>query len=74
MLGEMVENGCEPNVHTYTMPMTILCDVGRFQDVYDLVDKMSKRGCLPNIYNYTALISGLCKEACWKRQSFYCCL
>ena len=71
MLGEMVENGCESNVHTYTMPITVLCDARKFQEVFDLVDKMAERGCQPKFYNYTTLISGLCKEACWKRQVNY---
>ncbi|KAG6433693.1 hypothetical protein SASPL_105308 [Salvia splendens] len=59
-LHEMLENGFEPNVATFTTVIYSFCESGRLKDAYEVFDEMSKIGCEPTVNTYNCLLKGLC--------------
>ena len=57
----MIQNGCAPNVVTYTALIHVYLKAKKVSDADQLFEMMLIEGCNPNVVTYTALIDGHCK-------------
>uniref|UniRef100_A0A1D1YJV0 Pentatricopeptide repeat-containing protein At3g14580, mitochondrial n=1 Tax=Anthurium amnicola TaxID=1678845 RepID=A0A1D1YJV0_9ARAE len=62
VLHEIHNQGCKPNVKTYSTLMHSLCKNDRVEDAFDLYEKMEADGCYPDTVTFNILISGLCRQ------------
>ncbi|XP_078150740.1 uncharacterized protein LOC144546074 [Carex rostrata] len=62
VLNLMSDQGCEPNVVTYSTLITGLCKAGRIEDALNLFDDMLQRGCFPNAHTYAPILRAFCSE------------
>lgn len=58
----MFDQGCEPNVVTYSTLIAGLCKAGRIDDALNLFDQMLQRGCAPNEHTYAPILRACCSE------------
>ncbi|XP_052878149.1 pentatricopeptide repeat-containing protein At1g09900-like [Gossypium arboreum] len=56
----MQNNGCKPNVITYTIIVKFLFDNGKFEEAMDFVSKMEREGCNPDLFTYNVILRELC--------------
>ncbi|KAJ6822323.1 putative LRR receptor-like serine/threonine-protein kinase [Iris pallida] len=56
------EGGCEPQLNTYTMMVSMLCNGERVDLALKVWKEMSTKGVLPCMHMFSALINGLCFE------------
>lgn len=56
------EIGCEPNLNTYTMMISMFCAEGRVDMAMNVWKQMNEKGVLPCMHMFSALINGLCDE------------
>nr|UPT49885.1 pentatricopeptide repeat protein AaPPR1139 [Agave angustifolia]UPT49886.1 pentatricopeptide repeat protein AaPPR1140 [Agave angustifolia] len=56
------EGGCEPQLNTYTMMVSMLCSEERIDLALKVWKEMTDKGVLPCMHMFSALINGLCFE------------
>ncbi|CAL9110152.1 unnamed protein product [Musa acuminata var. zebrina] len=54
--------GCEPQLNTYTMMVSMFCSMERIDMAMKVWNQMNAKGILPCMHMFSALINGLCYE------------
>ncbi|XP_072989818.1 uncharacterized protein [Typha latifolia] len=57
-----LEAGCEPQLSTYTMMVTLFCNVERVDMALKVWKQMKEKSILPCMHMFSSLINGLCHE------------
>nr|TKW38866.1 hypothetical protein SEVIR_1G142800v2 [Setaria viridis] len=52
----------EPDVSTYSTLVTGLCQVGKLDEAWGVLDWMLQEGCCPMVHTYTPIVQGYCRE------------
>jgi pentatricopeptide repeat protein len=52
----------EPDVGTYSTLVTGLCQVGKLDEAWGVLDWMLQEGCCPMVHTYTPIVQGYCRE------------
>lgn len=53
----MIDEGCAPNLQSYTALVSTYSRSGRFREAFDLLDRMKDTpGCQPDVQTYSILI------------------
>ncbi|XP_059626248.1 pentatricopeptide repeat-containing protein At3g07290, mitochondrial [Cornus florida] len=51
---------CSPNSVTYSILIHCLCEAGKLEEAFRLMEEMKEKGCQPSTRTYTVLIKAVC--------------
>ncbi|KAJ0551582.1 putative tetratricopeptide-like helical domain superfamily [Helianthus annuus] len=62
LFGELSLKGLKPNVRTYTVTISVLCQQGLFGEANNLLRKMEENGCSPNSVTCNVIVQEFLKQ------------